>query len=191
LASGLSVPVGFKNGTDGNITVAVDAIRSASSGHNFMSVTKQGLCAIVETLGNDSCHVILRGGNSGPNYDSTNVRDCGEKLIKSGLKPSVMVDCSHGNSSKQHQRQIVVAQDLVNQLSIPSTPQLTSSGEYIVGVMIESNLVEGRQNLTSENINSLVYGQSITDACINWEATVGVLDNLASGVRARRALNKQ
>ncbi|KAI8898306.1 phospho-2-dehydro-3-deoxyheptonate aldolase [Globomyces pollinis-pini] len=186
LASGLSAPVGFKNGTDGNVTVAVDAIRSASSGHNFLSVTKQGLSAIVETLGNDSCHVILRGGNSGPNYDSTNVRECGEKLLKAGLKPGIMIDCSHGNSSKQHKRQIVVAQDIVNQLSVGSTPALVSSGEYIAGVMIESHLVEGRQNLTDDP-SKLVYGQSITDACINWEDTKDVLENLARGVRARRA----
>ncbi|KAJ3320767.1 hypothetical protein HDV06_005060 [Boothiomyces sp. JEL0866] len=189
LASGLSVPVGFKNGTDGNITVAVDAIRAASSGHNFLSVTKQGLSAIVETLGNDSCHVILRGGNTGPNFDSTHVRDCGERLIKAGLKPSVMIDCSHGNSSKQHKRQIVVAQDIVNQMSVASTPSLVSSGDFITGVMIESHLKEGRQNLT-DDLSALEYGKSITDACIHWEDTKEVLDNLAKGVRTRRELRK-
>jgi 3-deoxy-7-phosphoheptulonate synthase len=188
LASGLSVPVGFKNGTDGNITVAVDAIRSASSPHNFMSVTKQGMAAIVETAGNNSCHVILRGGNSGPNYDSTNVRECGEKLIQAGLLPSIMIDCSHGNSRKDHKRQLVVVQDIVNQMSVPSTAQLVSSGEYISGVMIESHLNEGRQNLTRENYKNLEYGKSITDACIDWPDTIKVLETLASGVRARRAL---
>lgn len=188
LASGLSVPVGFKNGTDGNINVAIDALRAASAAHNFLSVTKQGLSAIVETTGNDSCHVILRGGNAGPNFDSTHVRQCGEALLKAGLKPSIMIDCSHGNSSKQHKRQIVVAQDIVNQLSIPSSAALVSSGEFVSGVMIESHLVEGRQNLTAEGPSKLVYGQSITDACISWDDTVEVLNNLAAGVRARRML---
>jgi 3-deoxy-7-phosphoheptulonate synthase len=189
LASGLSVPVGFKNGTDGNITVAIDAIRAASTGHSFLSVTKQGLSAIVETMGNDSCLVILRGGNAGPNYDSTHVRKCGESMQKSGIQPSVMIDCSHGNSSKQHKNQIVVAQDICNQLSIGTTPLLVSSGEFIAGVMIESNLVEGRQNLVDKA--QLVYGQSITDACIHWEDTKLVLKTLSQGVRARREQRKQ
>ena len=162
LASGLSCPVGFKNGTDGSITVAIDALRAAASGHSFLSVTKQGLSAIVETSGNDSCHVILRGGASGPNYDSTHVRNCGEALIKAGLKPLIMIDCSHGNSQKKHERQIVVAQDIVNQLSTQTTAHLVSSGEYISGVMVESHLKEGRQNLTDQGRAGLVYGQSIT-----------------------------
>ena len=179
LASGLSCSVGFKNGTDGNTKVAIDAIRSSSSPHCFLSVTKQGLAAIVETSGNNSCHVILRGGKS-PNYDSLNVRACGEQMKQAGLLPSVMVDCSHGNSSKQHKLQIAVVQDIVNQLSIPSSEALVSSGEYITGVMIESNLVEGRQDLTAE---PLIYGKSVTDACISWDDTVGVLRNLAKGVR--------
>jgi 3-deoxy-7-phosphoheptulonate synthase len=189
LASGLSVPVGFKNGTDGNISVAIDAIRAASTPHSFLSVTKQGLSAIVETMGNDSCLVILRGGNAGPNYDSTHVRKCGEQMTKAGITPSVMIDCSHGNSSKQHKRQIVVAQDICNQLSIGSTPLLISSGEFITGVMIESNLVEGRQDLGDKS--KLVYGQSVTDACIHWEDTLLVLDTLCQGIRARREQKRQ
>jgi 3-deoxy-7-phosphoheptulonate synthase len=185
LASGLSCSVGFKNGTDGNIKVAVDAIRSSSSGHSFLSVTKQGLAAIVETAGNDCCHVILRGGNSGPNYDSSHVRNCASKMIAAGLTPSIMIDCSHDNSSKKHEMQIAVAQDVVNQLGVSSTQVLPSSGEYIIGVMLESNLVEGRQDL-GEDLSKLVYGKSVTDACINWEDTEQVLRNLASGVRERR-----
>ena len=184
LASGLSCSVGFKNGTDGNTKVAIDAIKSSSSPHCFLSVTKQGLAAIVETTGNDSCHVILRGGKQ-PNYDSSSVRECAEQMKQNKLEPSIMIDASHGNSSKLHKNQIKVVQDIVNQLSTKSTDILTSSGEYITGIMIESNLVEGRQDLKDE---PLVYGKSVTDACINWEDTVSVLENLAKGVRERRAL---
>lgn len=159
LASGLSCPVGFKNGTMGNIDIAIDAIRAAGAPHRFLSVTKQGLSAIVETTGNDLCHIILRGGIS-PNYDSMHVRDCGDMLKKAHILPKIMIDASHGNSQKQHQRQIAVIQDIVNQLSTATSEALVSSGDYIVGVMIESNLVAGRQNLTQKS--ELIYGQSIT-----------------------------
>ncbi|KAI7859384.1 3-deoxy-7-phosphoheptulonate synthase [Circinella umbellata] len=182
LASGLSCPVGFKNGTDGGITVAMDAIKAASNGHHFLSVTKQGLSAIVQTNGNDSCHVILRGGKGGPNYDSESVKKCVEALEKAKAPKKVMIDCSHGNSSKDHNRQPIVAQDIAKQLAQPSV-----TGDYIMGVMIESHLNEGRQDIPSEGPHRLNYGQSVTDACINWEDTVKTLDVLREGVRARRA----
>ncbi|KAG1049329.1 hypothetical protein G6F46_004533 [Rhizopus delemar] len=182
LASGLSCPVGFKNGTDGSNGVAYDAIRAASNGHHFLSVTKQGLSAIVQTEGNDACHVILRGGKSGTNYDVESIKKTAQELAKLKLAPVVMVDCSHGNSCKDHKRQPLVAQALVDQLEQPKV-----TGDNIVGVMIESNLVEGRQDIPNEGPHRLNYGQSITDACINWEDTVKTLDNLRAGVRARRA----
>ncbi|KAI9598005.1 3-deoxy-7-phosphoheptulonate synthase [Syncephalis fuscata] len=168
LASGLSVPVGFKN---------------ASHGHYFLSVTKQGLSAIVSTEGNESCHVILRGGAQGPNYAEEHVSDACCKLKKVGLKGAIMVDCSHGNSSKVFSRQSIVADDVAQQLSSGST------ADCIFGVMIESNLVEGRQDL-KDNVEELTYGQSITDACLGWDATVAALERLREGVRARRQ-NKQ
>ncbi|KAI8877712.1 3-deoxy-7-phosphoheptulonate synthase [Backusella circina FSU 941] len=182
LASGLSCPVGFKNGTDGGMTVAMDAIKAASHGHHFLSVTKQGLSAIVETAGNDACHVILRGGKSGPNYSAEHIKASAQDLIKNKLNPALMVDCSHGNSSKDHKRQPIVAQDVANQLAQPE-----ETGNYIIGVMIESNLVEGRQDIPHEGPKGLNYGQSITDACIHWEDTVASLNALREGVRARRA----
>jgi 3-deoxy-7-phosphoheptulonate synthase len=182
LASGLSCPVGFKNGTDGGMTVAMDAIKAASHGHHFLSVTKQGLSAIVETAGNDACHVILRGGKSGPNYSAEHIKASAEDLKKNKLSPSLMVDCSHGNSSKDHKRQPIVAQDIANQLAKPD-----ETGNYITGVMIESNLVEGRQDIPNEGPRGLTYGQSITDACIHWDDTVASLEALREGVRARRA----
>ncbi|KAI7877934.1 3-deoxy-7-phosphoheptulonate synthase [Lichtheimia hyalospora FSU 10163] len=185
LASGLSCPVGFKNGTDGGVTVAMDAIKAASNGHHFLSVTKQGLSAIVETRGNGACHVILRGGKGGPNYDADSVKKCAEALSKAKLSPVVMVDCSHGNSSKDHKRQPLVAEDIARQLAEPKV-----TGDNIVGVMIESHLVEGRQDIPSEGAHRLTYGQSITDACINWEDTVKTLDTLREGVRARRAARR-
>ncbi|KAF9389999.1 hypothetical protein BGX21_011578 [Mortierella sp. AD011] len=173
LASGLSVPVGFKNGTDGGVTVAIDAIKSASSGHHFLSVTKQGLSAIVSTEGNDSCHVILRGGSKGPNYEEADIKAVADKLAAAKLAARVMVDCSHGNSSKIFSRQMIVAEDLSKQLATSNL-----SGDAIVGVMIESHLKEGPQGL--------VYGQSVTDACISWENTVVALEKLREGIRARR-----
>ncbi|KAI8371406.1 3-deoxy-7-phosphoheptulonate synthase [Radiomyces spectabilis] len=182
LASGLSCPVGFKNGTDGGITVAMDAIKAANNGHHFLSVTKQGLSAIVQTEGNDACHVILRGGKSGPNYDAESVKKTAQALEKAKLPGLVMIDCSHGNSNKDHKRQPLVAQDIANQLAEPK-----HTGDNIVGVMIESHLVEGRQDIPSEGPHRLTYGQSITDACINWDDTVEALDILRKGVQARRA----
>jgi len=182
LASGLSAPVGFKNGTDGSVDIAIDAIRAASSGHVFLSVTKQGLSAIVETNGNDATHIILRGSNAGPNYASEHVKAASEKLKKASLIPQVMVDCSHGNSQKKHERQVIVADDVSKQLSSPETC------DNIMGVMIESNLVEGKQSIPTEGPSGLTYGQSVTDACINWQTTVEVLDNLRKGVQARRKL---
>ncbi|KAG0345724.1 hypothetical protein BG004_003206 [Podila humilis] len=182
LASGLSVPVGFKNGTDGSVSVAIDAIKSASSGHHFLSVTKQGLSAIVSTEGNDSCHVILRGGSKGPNYEEGDVKAVADKLVAAKLPARIMVDCSHGNSSKVFSRQMVVAEDISKQLS--SSAQ---SGDAIMGVMIESHLKEGRQDIPVSGPQGLVYGQSVTDSCISWENTIVLLENLREGVRQRRA----
>ncbi|KAF9419190.1 hypothetical protein BGZ94_009492 [Podila epigama] len=182
LASGLSVPVGFKNGTDGSVSVAMDAIKSASSGHHFLSVTKQGLSAIVSTEGNDSCHVILRGGSKGPNYEEADVKEVADKLIASKLPARIMVDCSHGNSSKIFSRQMIVAEDLSRQMA---TSDL--SGDAIMGVMVESHLREGRQDIPASGPQGLTYGQSVTDACISWENTVVLLENLREGVRQRRA----
>lgn len=176
LASGLSCPVGFKNGTDGNIKIATDAIRSASSSHHFLSVTKYGHSAIVETTGNPDCHIILRGGKE-PNYSATHVAAVKEELAAAGLSQKVMIDFSHANSSKQYKRQMLVADDICEQLS--------AGEEAIFGVMIESHLVEGRQDLIEGK--AATYGQSITDACIGWEDTETVLRQLAGAVVARRA----
>lgn len=186
LASGLSVPVGFKNATDGNIMVSVDAIRAARIGHHFLSVTKQGLSAIVETAGNSSCHIILRGGMSGPNYDAESIASAAGLLRKAELTQSLMVDCSHGNSQKNHLNQIKVANDLAAQLKNSSSD---STANYINGVMIESNLVAGRQNLT-DNPQDLVYGQSITDSCLSWDDTASLLNTLREAVQARRKHSK-
>ncbi|KAF8685544.1 3-deoxy-7-phosphoheptulonate synthase [Rhizoctonia solani] len=181
LTSALSMPVGFKNSTDGGLDIAVDACRAARSGHCFLSVGKEGLSSIVETEGNPDTHVILRGGASGPNYAAEYVRSAASKLAKAGLPQKIMIDCSHGNSSKQHQRQVEVADDIASQLESSDT------APYIMGVMIESNLVEGRQNIPSTGPAGLKYGQSVTDACISWETTIPVLDRLRAGVQARRA----
>ncbi|ELD1799059.1 3-deoxy-7-phosphoheptulonate synthase AroG [Vibrio fluvialis] len=175
LASGLSCPVGFKNGTDGNIKIAADAISSASASHHFLSVTKYGHSAIVETAGNPDCHIILRGGKE-PNYSAEHVGEIKQKLEASGLSQKVMIDFSHANSSKQYQRQMVVAEDVAAQIA---------GGEHaIFGVMIESHLVEGRQDLVEGKAPT--YGQSITDACIGWADTETVLRQLAAAVEARR-----
>jgi len=184
LASGLSVPVGFKNGTDGNVSVAIDAIKASSIGHHFLSVTKQGLSAIVHTQGNPSCHVILRGGGAGPNFSEEHVTKVVEKLTAAKLPPKVMIDCSHGNSSKVFANQLLVSADISKQLAG------TNTSSNIVGVMIESHLKEGRQDLPDSGPAGLTYGQSITDACISWDHTVQLLDNLREGVRARRANRK-
>ncbi len=175
LASGLSCPVGFKNGTDGNIKIAIDAIKSSSQPHNFLSVTKAGHSAIVSTGGNEDCHVILRGGKT-PNYDADHVEAACTEISKSGLAARIMIDCSHGNSSKKHENQIPVAADV--------GVQIAGGDTRIVGVMLESHLKAGRQDLIPGT--PLEYGVSITDACIAWEETVLVLENLASAVRMRR-----
>lgn len=180
LASGISAPIGFKNGTDGNIKIATDAIQSANRPHHFLSVHKNGQVAIVETKGNSDCHVILRGGKT-PNYDAESVAKACAELEASKLPGTLMVDCSHANSSKQHERQIDVAKDIANQLA--------SGSQQVFGVMIESHLNEGAQKFTpgKDNPADLKYGTSITDACINWNDSVNVLEVLAEGVKKRRA----
>jgi 3-deoxy-7-phosphoheptulonate synthase len=176
LASGLSCPVGFKNGTDGSIKVAADAILAARASHAFMGMTKMGMAAIFETRGNDDCHVILRGGRT-PNYDASHVAASCDALRASGLRERVMIDVSHGNSSKQHRRQIDVAGDVAGQIA--------GGDRRIVGVMIESHLEEGRQDLVAGVPPR--HGVSITDACIGFAQTVPVLQALAGAVRTRRA----
>ena len=171
LASGLSMPVGFKNGTDGNIRIAIDAIHAAGGPHSFLSVTKQSVAAIVETAGNQFCHLILRGSASGPNYDQASVTAAAAELKAAGLSDRLMVDASHGNSQKNHENQPKVLADVANQLSAGS--------RHIFGVMIESNLVAGAQSLST---SPLVYGQSVTDACIGWDDTEQVLEMLAGAV---------
>jgi 3-deoxy-7-phosphoheptulonate synthase len=180
LASGLSMPVGFKNGTGGSIQIALDAIQSSSRPHHFLSVTKQGVSAIVSTTGNDSCHLILRGGKTGPNYEKPAIDEAALMLREQGLIESVMVDCSHGNSMKDFRNQPMVARNLANQIS--------TGCRVITSVMIESNLVEGSQKLTSD-ISALRHGQSVTDACLGWDDTVETLDVLADAVRKRRQVS--
>ena len=175
LASGLSCPVGFKNGTDGNVRIAVDAIKAAQAPHHFLSVTKAGHSAIVTTRGNEDCHAILRGGKA-PNYDAESVDAACKDLVAGGVPGKVMVDFSHANSRKQHRLQIEVAKDVAGQMA--------AGEDRIIGVMVESHLKEGRQDLKPGV--ELEYGQSITDACIGWEDSVLVLDILAEGVRQRR-----
>ena len=177
LASGLSMPVGFKNGTSGSIQIALDAIQSAAHPHHFLSVTKQGVSAIVSTRGNASCHLILRGGTNGPNYEKRHLNEVEAKLGKAGLPPFAMIDCSHGNSGKDYRRQSVVARDLA--------AQLAGGSRVIAAVMLESALVEGRQEPNPDR-GKLTYGQSVTDACIGWEETAVLLEELAAAVRARR-----
>ncbi|KAI0594943.1 hypothetical protein F4775DRAFT_572011 [Biscogniauxia sp. FL1348] len=181
LASGLSFPIGFKNGTDGNLGVAIDAIGAAAAKHHFMGVTKQGLAAITRTSGNEHGFVILRGGSKGPNYDKENIQTAKETLLKKGQKMAIMVDCSHGNSNKNHRNQPKVAQIIGDQLK--------EGEKAIIGVMIESNINEGNQKVPAEGPSGLKKGVSITDACIDWESTVDVLEGLAAAVRARREKN--
>ncbi len=180
LASGLSMPVGFKNGTDGNLQIAIDACNAASHHHHFLSVTKEGVAAIVSTRGNPDCHVILRGANSGPNYDAPHIAAAIAALTKAGLPQRLMVDCSHGNSAKDFARQPLVAADLAEQIA--------GGNRALSGVMIESHLVSGRQNLPPKPhaANPLTYGQSVTDACLGWDDTVPVLEGLARAVATRR-----
>jgi 3-deoxy-7-phosphoheptulonate synthase len=177
LTSGLSCPVGFKNATDGDIQVAIDAIKSASQPHHFLSVTKQGRSAIFQTRGNEDCHIILRGGKL-PNYDMFSVDDAEAMLTKAGLPPRIMIDASHANSRKIPARQVDVIRDIATQVG--------RGNDSIFGLMVESNLVEGRQNVVEGQ--PLTYGQSITDACISWADTQPVMQELAAAVRRRRAL---
>lgn len=176
LASGLSMPVGFKNGTGGGLGIAIDAIRAAQGSHHFLSVTKQGVAAIVKTTGNDSCHIILRGGKSGANYSPAHLAEVSGMMEKAGLLPSIMIDCSHGNSNKDHRNQPAVASEVASQIH--------AGNQAITGLMIESHLVEGRQDVKPGQ--ALTYGQSITDACLGWEETKAVFVNLAAAVRGRR-----
>ncbi len=175
LASGLSCPVGFKNGTDGNVKIAVDAIKASSQPHHFLSVTKGGHSAIVSTNGNEDCHVILRGGKA-PNYDAASVDAACKDIAANGLASRLMIDASHANSSKKPENQIPVCADIARQIAAGDT--------RIVGVMVESHLVAGRQDLVLGK--ELTYGQSITDGCIDWESSVKVLEGLAEAVKQRR-----
>jgi 3-deoxy-7-phosphoheptulonate synthase len=176
LASGLSCPVGFKNGTDGNVRIAADAVKSASHPHHFMAVTKRGRSAIATTSGNEDCHIILRGG-SRPNYDQASVASAAAELARSGVAPRIMIDASHANSGKKPENQPLVVADIARQVS--------DGEQRIVGVMIESNLVAGRQDVVPGA--ALTYGQSITDGCIDWQTTASALHLLADAVAARRA----
>lgn len=180
LASGLSCPVGFKNGTDGNVKIALDAVLSASHPHHFLAVTKDGRSAIAATTGNEDCHIILRGGKT-TNYDAQSVEAAAQTAIKSRLNPAIMIDASHANSSKNPENQPLVLADIGTQLA--------AGDKRIIGVMIESNLVAGRQDLVPGQ--DLVYGQSITDGCIDWDTTVTTLNALAEAVEKRRAANNQ
>jgi 3-deoxy-7-phosphoheptulonate synthase len=183
LASGLSAPIGFKNGTDGNIKIATDAIQAAARGHHFLSVHKNGQVAIVQTEGNPDCHVILRGGKA-PNYDAASVAAACKELEAAKLPASLMVDCSHANSSKQHERQLVVAQDIAHQLA--------SGSHSVFGVMVESHLKAGAQKFTpgKDKVEDLTYGQSITDACLSWDDSLETLKVLDEGIKARRKSKK-
>ncbi len=181
LASGLSMPVGFKNGTSGDIQIAIDAVSAASGSHHFMSVTEQGQAAIVETRGNRDTHVILRGGRTGTNYHDASVNSVVSMLEKANLPPRLMIDASHGNSSKDYRKQAIVASDVAKQIA--------NGKSGISGIMLESFLVDGRQELNWSN--EMVYGQSVTDACMGWEMLVPVLEELAAAVQTRRALSSQ
>jgi len=180
LASGLSCPVGFKNATDGEVKVAIDAIHAAARPHVFMSLTKDGQSAIFNTAGNEDTHIILRGG-SRPNYDTESVNIAAEDIEKAGLMPKIMIDFSHANSRKQHDKQIRVCEDVAGQIG--------RGDRRIIGVMIESNLVGGRQDLSATN--DLIYGQSITDACVGWDDSVPMLMELAEAVARRRQPRRQ
>ena len=175
LASGLSCPVGFKNGTDGSVRIALDAIRAAQAPHHFLSVTKEGRSAIVSTSGNEDCHLILRGGKV-PNYSDVDVDAAGKSLAEAGIPARIMIDFSHGNSSKKPEKQIDVGQDVARQIA--------AGDSRIFGIMAESHLSAGRQDMVAGKV--LAYGVSITDGCISWDETCAVFDGLAAGVRERR-----
>ena len=181
LASGLSAPIGFKNGTDGNIRIATDAIQSASRGHHFLSVHKNGQVAIVDTSGNPDCHVILRGGKA-PNYDAASVDAACQALTAAKLAATLMVDCSHANSSKQHEKQVVVARDIAGQVA--------GGSRQVFGLMVESHLMAGAQKFSAgtDDPSKLQFGQSITDACLGWDDSLSVLQALSDAVLARRNL---
>ncbi|NYT63987.1 3-deoxy-7-phosphoheptulonate synthase AroG [Alcaligenaceae bacterium] len=180
LASGLSCPVGFKNGTGGDVKIAIDAINAASQPHHFLSVTKGGHSAIVSTVGNNDCHVILRGGKA-PNYDAESVASVCQTLVKSGLEPRLMVDASHANSNKDYRNQPLVIDEIARQME--------TGDDSIFGVMVESHLMGGRQDLVAGQ--PLAYGQSITDGCIDWDTSVKVLERLSQAVKNRRVQHKQ
>jgi 3-deoxy-7-phosphoheptulonate synthase len=175
LASGLSCPVGFKNGTDGNVKIAMDAIRAAQAPHHFLSVTKDGHSAIVSTLGNEDCHIILRGGKQ-PNYHAADIDAAAKSLAEQGIPARIMIDCSHGNSGKEPAKQVGVGKEVAS--------QITAGDARIFGVMIESHLKAGRQDLVPGK--PLNYGQSITDACVGWEDSRALIDGFADAVRQRR-----
>jgi 3-deoxy-7-phosphoheptulonate synthase len=181
LASGLSCPVGFKNATDGTTKIAIDAIGAAMSPHHFLSLTKAGQSAIFSTTGNEDVHIILRGGNERPNYDAVSVEQVATAMAKANIKPNIMIDFSHANSLKQCQRQLLVGEEVAGQIA---------SGDHrIMGVMIESHLKGGRQSLVAGQPAN--YGQSITDACLSWDDTVPLLNDLAIAVQQRRAINNE
>src|SRR6185312_6007435 len=179
LASGLSAPIGFKNGTDGNIRIATDAIQAAARGHHFLSVHKNGQVAIVQTNGNKDCHVILRGGKA-PNYDAASVAAACKDLDAAKLPATLMVDCSHANSHKQHERQVEVARDIA--------AQIAGGSRHVFGLMVESHLLAGAQKFTpgKDQPQALEYGKSITDACLGWDDSLRVLELLSDAVKARR-----
>ncbi|MBC7547761.1 MAG: 3-deoxy-7-phosphoheptulonate synthase [Polaromonas sp.] len=181
LASGISAPIGFKNGTDGNIRIATDAIQAAARGHHFLSVHKNGQVAVVQTHGNPDCHVILRGGKA-PNYDVASVAAACKDLVAARLPATLMVDCSHANSSKQHEKQIEVARDIAGQVA--------GGSHQVFGLMVESHLNAGAQKFTpgKDHASALEYGKSITDACLSWDDSLTVLEDLSAAVQARRAL---
>lgn len=177
MASALSAPVGFKNATHGSVSVAIDAIHVAAQAHRFPTISLEGKATVITTTGNPDGHLVLRGSSDGPNYDAASVRVTSLALEAAGLPPRLMIDCSHGNSSKDHARQSIVTADIANQLA--------SGSDSICGVMLESHLFEGRQDIVNGRAG-LRYGQSVTDACIGWETTAGVLQNLADAVNMRR-----
>ena len=175
MASGLSSAVGFKNGTDGGLEVAINALKSVKHPHRFLGINSDGVVSIFETRGNSHGHIVLRGGSNGPNYDTANIAHCETALNRAGLSPSIMVDCSHANSSKNHTNQPLVTRDIGRQIQ--------EGNSSIVGIMLESHLHEGRQDIP-DDLTQLQYGVSVTDACMNWEATETALNELAHTVRA-------